>query len=119
MHHCSKFSAFFRYVIFSFLLFPLLAFSQSYTVELSILNPPNENGQIVVIAGTDLEVEFLITDEYDELSKDDLIMLVKLETSEVISEKKRGNNLTGTLSLPTSSNQGKTDIGECVVQYVA
>ena len=93
MHYSFKFFILFRYYIFSFLLFPLLAFSQIYTITLNILNTPNENDQVVVVAGADLEVEFIITDDDKELSSNDIIRLVKLSTNEILVEKKRVKSL--------------------------
>lgn len=118
MHYLIKVPNLFNRWMFVLLLLPCFAFSQSYTITLNILNTPNENGQIVVIAGTDLEVEFIITDEYKELSSNDIIRLVKLSTNEILVEKKRGKNHTGSVSLKTNGSQGNTDLGECVVEYV-
>ncbi len=67
------------------LIFIICSFSwaQTYSITLNILNTPNENGQVVVIAGADIEVEFIIiTDDDDnELSSNDIIRLVKLSTN--------------------------------------
>ena len=115
MHSTSIFFKQLRYLVFLLFLIPYLAFSQSYTITLNILNTPNENEQVVVIAGTDLEVEFIITDDNKELSSNDIIRLVKLSTNEVLVEKKRGKSLTGSISLNTNVNQGSTVIDECIV----
>jgi len=99
-------------------LFSIYSWSQNYNVSLTILNPQNESGQVVVVAGTAVEIEFQIIDEYNELSKNDLIRLIKIETGEMLSQKKRGNNFSGTISLPTNGSLGNTDLGDCIVEYV-
>ena len=104
--------------LYVFLLLPCFAFSQSYTIALNILNTPNENNQVVVIAGDLLEVEFSIADPDNELSQNDILQLIKIDNNEIIAEKKRGKNLTGSVSLNTNGSQGNPDLGEYVVQYI-
>jgi hypothetical protein len=88
---------------------------QEYSVSLTILNTVNETGEITVVRGTDIEVEFSVTDPNGKLSKDDKIRLVRLNDGRKIYKKKRGHNLSGSVSLKTSK---KYAVGEVVVEYV-
>ena len=78
--------------LFVFAAWVALAQAQSYSVILTILNTTNElNGEIGVVSGDDIEVEFYITDENNELSKQDTLELVNVQDGTVVSEKKRGD----------------------------
>ncbi len=76
-------------------------FAQSATVDLSIQNPANETGEIVVLAGTDIVVVFSIDDPAAELSKKDTIELFRISDGKLLSRVKRGSDTTGTVRLKT------------------
>ncbi len=88
---------------------------QAYSVNLNILNIPGPYGEIAVVAGTDIEVEFTVDDPDLELSKDDILRLVRVDDGFIIREKKRGKLLNGSISLKTKKK--KSD-GEVMVEYV-
>ena len=88
---------------------------QAYSVHLNILNIPGPYGEIAVVAGTDIEVEFEVGDPASELSKDDILRLVRVDDGFIIHEKKRGKLLSGSISLKTSREQSD---GEVKVEYV-
>ncbi len=77
-------------------------FAQSATIDLSIQNPANEAGEIVVVAGTAIEVAFTINDPTAELSKKDTIVLIKISDGTVLDSVKRGSDTTGTVNLKTN-----------------
>lgn len=83
---------------------------QAATVSLNVLNTPNEAGDIVVVLGEDVEVEFTVVDPGGDLSKNDKIKLVRVDNGEKISSKKRGTSLTGTVSLKAKKNQALTTL---------
>lgn len=90
------------------------ALAQTATVTLEILNPPDSSGDFVLSKGTQVEVEFTIVDPSNELDKNDTIRLVRVDDADKVSDKKRGNNLTGTISLNTNGNKA---LGQLRVEY--
>jgi len=102
--------------------------AQGYSVTLTVLNTASPTGEISIVEGTDIEVEFAVTDPVGELSKNDLIRLVRADTGCRIYEKKRGSLLNGSVSLRTKSSDDDDDhaesgsscanIGPLKVQYV-
>ena len=85
------------------------------TVDLLILNTPNENNQFIVETGSEIEVSFTVNDPDNELKKKDRIELFNLSTQEAVRAKKRGQNLTGSVSLKVR----RRDLtGDYVVRYV-
>ncbi len=74
------------------LLAPMVAVSDPEVMTLMILNPQNAAGDIVVVRGDDIEVEFVVQDPanttFDLGSKKDKIRLVRVIDDFVISEKK-------------------------------
>ena len=48
-------------------------FASSYSVTLTVLNTAGSTGEISIVEGTDVEVEFAINDPVGELSKNDVI----------------------------------------------
>jgi len=80
-------------------------------VNLDILNVPSD----IIKQGTDIEIEFNIIDPNGEFSNNDEIILKRNDTGEIIAQKKRGNNLSGTVSLNTQSDKA---LGELLVVYV-
>ena len=85
------------------------------TVELEILNTPNDNGNVVVIEGQDVEVSFDVTlDSSDLLNKKDKLELILATDGTVLASKQRGAALTGSISLTVPN--GVADI--LFVQYV-
>lgn len=89
--------------------------AQGPTVALTILNPPNELGQIVLAQGDPVAVEYEITDPLGELSPFDIIRLVRIDNGQVVSLKKRGNSLIGRVLLRTWRGIA---LGELVVEYI-
>lgn len=85
------------------------------TVTLTILNPENAAGNIILAKGEDVEVEFSVDDPLGEGSKRDRIQLRSISDNKVVKRKKRGESLTGSLSLDTNWNDV---IGELAVEYV-
>jgi len=104
--------------------------AENYSVALNILNTANSTGEIGIVEGTDVEVEFDVTDPVGELLKNDLIRLVRADTGCKVYEKQRGSLLNGSVSLRTKSNNDEDDhhtggagstcsnIGPLRVQYV-
>ncbi len=92
--------------------------TSNYSIGLNILNPANSFGQIVLVAGDTVDVEFSITDPNNELSQNDKIALVNSVTGQVVIDKKRGKNLSGSISFKTNSNNND-HIGTFVVQYIS
>jgi len=102
--------------------------AQGYSVTLTVLNTASATGEISIVEGTDIEVEFAVSDPAGELSKNDLIRLVRADTGCKIYEKKRGSLLNGSVSLRTRSSDDDDDhsgsgsacsnIGLLKVQYV-
>ena len=69
-------------------------------VELEILNPTDENGDIVVIAGEAVEVEFTVVQNGEGiLTRWDRLQLVNVADGRIISQKWRGRHDNGTISL--------------------
>jgi hypothetical protein len=85
------------------------------TVELQILNATDNNGNIVVVAGEDVEVGFsVVLDTLGELNKKDEIQLVQVVDGSVVSSKQRGSAQNGSVSLGVPSNT----IMQLYVRYV-
>lgn len=105
-------------IISAFLVMSVTLWAQNYSVELNILNTPNENGRVVLIAGEVLNVEYTITDPDNELTRNDIIQLIKVSTDDIIASNNRGNSLSGTMSFNTNGSHGNPDLGEFVVQYI-
>ena len=91
------------------------AYAENYSVTLKILNAPNAAGEITLVSGDDIEVEFLVEDPNNELSKIDLIRLSRVEDGEWVSQKNRGKSLSGTVSLKTVRWSSRTEL---VVEYI-
>ena len=89
--------------------------AQDPTVILTILNSANKQGQIVLTQGDPIEVEYMVTDPNGELSHSDKIRLIRLDDGKVVSIKRRGKSLSGTVSLRTSRNAA---LGELAVEYI-
>lgn len=89
----------------------------SYSITLNILKSANSFGQVVLVAGDVLEVGFSVIDPNNELSQADKIALVNSDTSQIVMDKKRGKNLSGSISFKTNSNNND-HIGNFVVQYI-
>jgi len=89
--------------------------AQAYSVSLTVLNTSNGTGEIAVVAGTDIEVEFNVEDPNNELSKDDGIRMVRIDNGLKLYEKKRGHNLSGTVSLKTEKSQSN---GNVKIEYI-
>jgi len=88
--------------------------AQEFSVVLQILNNQT-NGDISVIVGEDIEVEFLVTDADSLSDKKDLIRLVRLSDGITVVQKYRGQSLSGSLTLPTTGNDS---LGDMKVEYV-
>lgn len=111
----SNSSKYFLIVFCIFGLFLLSIQSKAATVTLGVLNTPNEIGEIVIVKGDLIEVEFQVDDPNGELSKNDRIRLVRTDNNEVISKKKRGNSLAGNVSLKARSRWALSSLR---VEYV-
>lgn len=83
-------------------------------ITLEILNDPNVMGDIVLTQGDLVEVGFVV-DPAGGLSPSDKIRLVRKDDGEIVSIKRRGNSLEGTVSLRVWN---KRALGELEVQYV-
>ncbi|MCP4274484.1 MAG: collagen-like protein, partial [Gammaproteobacteria bacterium] len=95
--------------------------TDDYTIELEILNEANTSGEIIVINGDDIEIQFTVSDPSGELSKDDVIQIRDLYTDKILQKKKRGkldSMGVGNISLKTKkgkqNNQGSSHI---IVEY--
>ncbi len=83
------------------------------TVTLTVLNPPNGSGEVVLAQGDAVQVDFDVVDPLTETSKNDLIQLVDVGSGVVVNSIKRGTALTGTLGINAK------DPGMLEVQYIA
>ena len=72
------------------------AFAQA--VGLTLLNPGTGTGQVEIVQGDIIEVQFEITDA-SGTDKNDIIRIRQLADSRVVGSKKRGDFLSGTVSL--------------------
>ncbi len=85
------------------------------TVELLILNATGPSGEIIIVAGDDVEVGFnVILDSENGLKKDDHLELVNLADNTVVSSKKRGRGTSGSVILKIKKN---TIGGQFYVRY--
>ena len=100
-------------ILFVFSINITFARAQS-SVTLNILNVANPAGDIVIVRGNDVEVEFFVTDPAGELSRNDEIRLTRISDGMVVASKKRGENITGTVSVPTNSDNA---VAELAVEY--
>ncbi len=82
-------------------------------IELEILNEANDAGQIVLVQGDSVEVSFIVAQGVG-LSPSDKIVLMRSDDGRVVSIKRRGNSLEGTVSLRAWR---KVALGELVVRY--
>ena len=64
-------------------------------VSLIINNRQNAAGDILVVSGTGLEVEFIVKDPLVESRPQDIIQLRRRDNNEVVFEKRRGVLLQG------------------------
>ena len=75
------------------------------SVDLQILNATGANGEIIVVAGEDVEVGFDVTlDSGSVLDKKDKLELVDLADDMAVSSKQRGNSATGSVVLSVPNN---------------
>ena len=63
---------------------------QNFEITLTILNPADEQGGIYLVQGDSVEVEYLVDDPYGQLSRFDLLRLVREDNGQVVSIKRRG-----------------------------
>jgi hypothetical protein len=89
------------------------------TVTLTVLNSPNEFGDVIVVSGDSVEVELTVLDDLNETSDGDLIRLIRISDSVIANEQKRGKELIGSRSLGTQKTNGINILGELEVQYVS
>ena len=91
------------------------AFAQVPSIALTIQNQPDANGDIVVVLGDTVDVDFTVTESSPAQSnKKDRIRLVRTADDVVIDSVKRGDVLTGTRSL---NLQGAIALGTLRVEY--
>ena len=93
--------------------------SAAPTVNLTVLNVPNEFGEIVVVRGNNVEIDLTVTDPLNESSNQDIIRLIHISDGAIAGEQRRGNELTGSRSLATQKTVVNPVLGELVVQYVS
>jgi len=89
-------------------------------VTLNVLNPPNEAGQIIVMSGDSVEVEYMIEDPLNETSPRDFIKLERISDGYLASATARGKELAGTSSVSTQKGYGADNLlGAVQVLYVS
>lgn len=88
-------------------------------VSMTVLNLPNAYGDIVIVRGTNVEVDLNVYDPLNESSNQDIIRLIRITDGAIVSEQRRGNELTGTRSLATQKTLVNPVLGELQVQYVS
>jgi len=87
------------------------------SVELEILNPTDSNGDIVIVAGEDVEVGFsTLADTENVLKRWDRIQLVNVADGVVLSSKRRGRRDQGSISLKVPPK--KIPAGSLIQIYV-
>ena len=90
------------------------AHAASASIMLTVLNPPNDYGELVVVAGDPIEVAFEVEDPAEETHRGDRIELVRAADDTVVKRRKRGALLSGQVSLPTHSEAA---LGALRVRY--
>ncbi|MBI4697679.1 MAG: hypothetical protein HY758_01850 [Nitrospirae bacterium] len=88
-------------------------------VLLKVLNVPNEFGDIIIVRGNNVEVEFTVSDPMFESSNEDIIRLVRIEDGIVATQMTRGKELSGSRSLGTQKTVGNDVLGKLQVQYLS
>lgn len=88
-------------------------------VTITVLNLPNEYGDIVVVRGNNVEVDLNVYDPLNESSNQDIIRLIRIDDGAIASEQRRGNELSGSRSLATQKTLVNPILGELQVQYVS
>ena len=68
------------------------------TVTLSILNAPNEQGEIIIAQGDPVEVEYQVIDPAGELSPWDVIRLRNIDDGRTVPSKREGKASSAGLS---------------------
>ena len=71
------------------------------TVDLFIKNPVDAAGNIVISKGNSVEVDFDVT--AGPSSKNDELQLIRVDDNSIVSKKKRGTSLEGTVNLHTNA----------------
>lgn len=95
------------------------ALAQGFTIELNVLNAANAANEIVVAAGDLVEVEFTISDPAQDLSKNDFIAMVDVDTGDVVRKKKRGNlDATGGGDVGLKAKPGPDQIRRVQIHYL-
>jgi len=86
------------------------------TLELQILNATGANGEIIIVAGEDIEVGFNVTlDTASVLSHQDTLELVDVALDTLASSKNRGKATSGSVILSVPDN---IIAGQFYVRYV-
>ncbi len=86
------------------------------SVDLQILNATGASGEIIVVAGEDVEVGFDVTlDSGSVLDKKDKLELVDLADDTAVSSKNRGNSTSGSLILSVPNT---VLVGQFYVRYI-
>lgn len=88
-------------------------------VTLTVLNAPNEYGDVVIVIGNSVEVELTVSDPLNESSSGDVIRLISVTDGSIANQQKRGKELTGSRSFSTQKTTGNDILGELQVQYVS
>ena len=83
-------------------------------VSLTILNPADDQGNIVLTQGDPVEVEYVVNNS-EGLSRWDLIRLRNVDDDRIVSVKKRGKTLSGSITLRTWRDVA---LGNLVVEYM-
>ena len=78
-----------------------LAMAQSYTIQLTIDDPPVAAGDYSIVAGNAVAVTFLVDDTDAELHAGDDLQLFAIATGDILAEVTRGAGTSGTVYLAT------------------
>lgn len=86
-------------------------------ITMALLNEPNEFGDVVIIKGDAVTLDFVVADDpLSETHKKDRMRLVNAETDRVVDTKHRGRELSGTVTLRA---RGKHALGDLRLEYVS
>ena len=84
------------------------------TVTLTLLNPGTGAGQVQIVQGDIIEVQYEVSDATGT-GMNDIIRIRQVGDGRVVGSKKRGDFLSGTVSLDTNNPD---TVGELAIEYV-
>ena len=93
---------------------PWSATAYAQTVTLTLLNPGTGAGQVQIVQGDIIEVQYEVTDAIGT-GMNDIIRIRQVDDGRVVGSKKRGDFLSGTVSLDTNN---PNTVGELAIEYV-